>query len=59
MHLVEGNTSSNTSSRIFFHMDSMTQAQQQHRFADGDIIRIIECAHTLKGIKAARIEIIA
>ena len=59
IHLVEGNTSGNTSSRIFFHMDSRTQAQQQHRFADGDIVRIIECAHTPKGIKAVRIEIIA
>ena len=49
----------NTSIRIFFHMDSRTQAQQQHRFADGDIVRIIECAHTPKGIEAVRIEIVA
>ena len=58
IQIAEGNASSNTSSRLFFHMDCMTQAQQQHRFADGEVVRVIECAHTPKGIKVIRIEII-
>ena len=58
MQMTEQYASSNTSNRLFFHRDCMTQAQQQHRFANGEVVRVIECEQTHKGIKVVRIQII-
>ena len=49
----------NISTKIFFHKDSRTQAQQGHRFEDDDIVRVLEYGRTANSIKAKRIEIIA
>ena len=49
----------NISTKIFFHKDSRIQAQQGHRFGDGDIVCVLEYGRTANSIKAKRIEIIA